>query len=97
MTKAELISKIGEQTGINRADVLITIDSFVNIVKSTMENGDEVFIRGFGSYVIKKRAKKVARNINKNTAIVIEAHHTPLFRPAKEFLETIKNSKNIKI
>lgn len=97
MTKAELVSQIGNQTGINKSDVLITIESFSNIIKSTMENGEDVFIRGFGSFINKKRAKKVARNISKNTAIVIEAHSVPIFKPSKEFAESVRKSKNIKI
>lgn len=97
MTKAQLVSKIANQTGINKSDVLITLESFSNIVKSTLESGEEVFIRGFGSFVVKKRGRKVARNISKNTAIVIEEHYLPLFRPAKEFLDSIRDNKNIKL
>ncbi|TAG52856.1 MAG: integration host factor subunit beta [Cytophagales bacterium] len=97
MTKAQLVSKIANQTGINKSDVLITLESFSNIVKSTLENGEEVFIRGFGSFVVKKRGRKVARNISKNTAIVIEEHYLPSFRPSKEFLDSIRDNKNIKL
>lgn len=96
MTKAEVVSQIADQTGINKSDVLIALESFVNVVKSSMESGEDVFIRGFGSFVNKKRAKKVARNISKNTAIVIEAHFVPTFKPAKEFVDSIKKSKKIK-
>lgn len=96
MTKADVVSKISEQTGINKSDVLITVESFVNVLKSLMEDGDDVFIRGFGSFVNKKRARKVARNISKNTAIVVEAHYVPTFKPAKEFVEKVKKSKKLK-
>ena len=90
MTKADVVSKVSEQTGINKSDVLITVESFINVLKSSMEDGDDVFIRGFGSFVNKKRARKVARNISKNTAIVIDAHFVPTFKPAKEFVEKVK-------
>jgi DNA-binding protein HU-beta len=96
VTKAEVVSKIAEQTGINKSDVLITIESFINVVKTSMEGGDDIFIRGFGSFVNKKRAKKVARNISKNTAIVIDAHYVPTFKPAKEFVEKVKYSPKLK-
>jgi DNA-binding protein HU-beta len=96
VTKADVVSKISEQTGINKSDVLITVESFVNVLKSLMEDGDDVFIRGFGSFVNKKRARKVARNISKNTAIVVEAHYVPTFKPAKEFVEKVKKSKKLK-
>ena len=96
MTKADVVSKISEQTGINKSDVLITVESFVNVLKASMEDGDDVFIRGFGSFVNKKRARKVARNISKNTAIVVEAHYVPTFKPAKEFVEKVKKSKKLK-
>ncbi|MFN0050038.1 MAG: HU family DNA-binding protein [Cytophagales bacterium] len=96
MTKADIVSKIADQTGINKADVLITVESLVNVIKASMETGDDIFIRGFGSFVNKKRAKKVARNISKNTAIVIDAHFVPTFKPAKEFVEKVKTSPNLK-
>lgn len=96
MTKADVVSKIAEQTGIPKSDVLITFESFINVMKSSMIDGDDIFIRGFGSFVNKKRARKVARNISKNTAIVIEAHFIPTFKPAKEFADTIKKSKKLK-
>ena len=97
MTKADIVSKISEQTGINKSDVLITVESFVNVLKSSMENGEDIFIRGFGSFINKKRAKKVARNISKNTAIIIDAHYVPTFKPAKEFVEKVKTSPKLKV
>ncbi|MDX2195208.1 MAG: HU family DNA-binding protein [Cytophagales bacterium] len=97
MTKADVVSKISDQTGINKSDVLITVESFVNVIKSSMESGDDIFIRGFGSFVNKKRAKKVARNISKNTAIVIAAHFVPTFKPAKEFVDKVKKSPKLKV
>jgi len=97
VTKADVVSKVSEQTGINKSDVLITVESFINVLKASMEDGDDVFIRGFGSFVNKKRARKVARNISKNTAIVIDAHFVPTFKPAKEFVEKVKKSKKLKV
>lgn len=96
MTKADVVSKIVEQTGINKPDVLITFESFINVMKSSMVDGEDVFIRGFGSFVNKKRARKVARNISKNIAIVIEEHFIPTFKPAKEFADKVKKSKKLK-
>ena len=97
MTKADVVSKVSEQTGINKSDVLITVESFINVLKSSMESGDDIFIRGFGSFVNKKRARKVARNISKNTAIVIDAHFVPTFKPAKEFVDKVKKSPKLKV
>lgn len=97
MTKAEVISKIVEQTGIDKSDVLTTVECFINVIKSEMEAGEDIFIRGFGSFVNKKRAKKVARNIAKNTAIVIDEHYVPTFKPAKEFLDKVKENTKFKI
>lgn len=97
MTKADVVSKVSEQTGINKSDVLITVESFINVLKASMEDGDDIFIRGFGSFVNKKRARKVARNISKNTAIVIDAHFVPTFKPAKEFVDKVKKSKKLKV
>lgn len=97
MTKADVVSQISDQTGINKSDVLITVESFINVLKSSMEDGEDIFIRGFGSFVNKKRARKVARNISKNTAIVIDAHYVPTFKPAKEFVDKVKKSKKLKV
>jgi DNA-binding protein HU-beta len=97
VTKADVVSKVSEQTGINKSDVLITVESFINVLKASMEDGDDIFIRGFGSFVNKKRARKVARNISKNTAIVIDAHFVPTFKPAKEFVDKVKKSKKLKV
>lgn len=96
MTKADVVAQISDQTGINKSDVLITVESFINVLKSSMEGGEDIFIRGFGSFVNKKRARKVARNISKNTAIVIDAHFVPTFKPAKEFVDKVKNSPKLK-
>jgi DNA-binding protein HU-beta len=96
VTKAEVISEIAEKTGIAKDDVTITIEQFFKTVKNSMAEGDNIYVRGFGSFINKKRAKKIARNISKNTAIVIDEHYVPAFKPSKVFIEKIKNSKKIK-
>ncbi len=90
MTKADVISAISEQTGVDKADVSTTVEAFFTVVKGALESGDAVYVRGFGSFINKKRAKKVARNISKNTSIVIDAHQVPSFKPAKAFVEEVK-------
>lgn len=96
MTKAEVISKIADKTGIQKDDVTQTVEAFFKVVKESMADGDNIYVRGFGSFINKKRAKKIARNISKNTAIVIEEHYIPAFKPSKVFIEKIKTSKKIK-
>lgn len=96
MTKAEVINEISEKTGIDKTDVQITVEAFFSVVKNSMAEGENIYVRGFGSFVNKKRAKKIARNISKNTAIVIDEHYIPSFKPSKVFIEKIKNSKKIK-
>lgn len=96
MTKAEVITKISEKTGIQKDDVTQTVEAFFKVVKESMAEGENIYVRGFGSFINKKRAKKIARNISKNTAIVIDEHYVPSFKPSKVFIEKIKNSKKIK-
>ncbi len=96
MTKADVVSQVAEKTGIEKADVLASVEAFISVIKASMIDGDDIFIRGFGSFVNKKRAKKVARNISKNTAIIIDEHFVPTFKPAKEFVDKVKNSKKLK-
>ncbi|AKD02479.1 HU family DNA-binding protein [Pontibacter korlensis] len=95
MTKAEVISEIADKTGIDKADVQSTIEAFFKVVKDSMADGNNIYVRGFGSFVNKKRAKKVARNISKNTSIIIDEHFIPSFKPSKTFIQKIKNSKKI--
>jgi DNA-binding protein HU-beta len=96
VTKAEVITKISDKTGIPKDDVTQTVEAFFKVVKESMADGDSIYVRGFGSFINKKRARKIARNISKNTAIVIEAHYIPAFKPSKVFIEKIKSSKKIK-
>ncbi|MCA6078616.1 HU family DNA-binding protein [Fulvivirga sedimenti] len=95
MTKAEVISEISEQTGIPKEDVSVTVEAFFTIVKDSMAEGNNIYVRGFGSFVNKKRKKKIARNISKNTAIVIDEHFVPSFKPSKMFIEKIKESNKV--
>ena len=96
MTKADVINEISDKTGIDKADVQASVEAFFTVVKNNMANGENVYVRGFGSFVNKKRARKIARNISKNTAIVIDEHYIPSFKPSKIFVEKIKNSSKIK-
>ncbi|MEX1202640.1 MAG: HU family DNA-binding protein [Ferruginibacter sp.] len=96
MRKADLINKISDKTGIPKVDVLVTLETMFKEIKSTLSNGENLYIRGFGSFIIKKRAAKIGRNIKKNVAVSIPAHFIPAFKPAKEFMQEIKSSENIK-
>jgi DNA-binding protein HU-beta len=95
VTKAEVISEIAEKTGIEKADVQAAVEAFFKVVKDSMSEGNNIYVRGFGSFVNKKRARKVARNISKNTSIIIDEHFIPSFKPSKTFVQKIKNSKKI--
>ncbi len=96
MTKAEIVSKISDKLGIEKGDVQATVESFMEEVKSSLESGDNVYLRGFGSFIIKTRAEKTGRNISKNTTIKIPAHNIPAFKPAKVFVEGVKSNVQIK-
>ena len=90
MTKAEIVSEIAAKTGLEKQVVLTVVESMMDTIKTSMINGNEVFLRGFGSFIIKRRAEKTARNISKNTTIIIPAHNIPAFKPAREFIEKVK-------
>lgn len=95
MTKADIVAGIAEETGIERVEVLKTVEAFMSTVKTSLSNGQNVYLRGFGSFVVKERAEKTGRNISKNTAIIIPAHNVPAFKPAKTFVEEVKS--NVKV
>jgi DNA-binding protein HU-beta len=97
MTKAEIIAEIAAKTGIEKVDVQETVESFFKVIKGSLQEGENVYVRGFGSFIVKKRAKKTARNISKNTAIIIPEHFVPSFKPAKTFVEKVKNSSKMKV
>ena len=93
MTKAELISQIAKQTGVEKAETLSVVTAYMESIKKSLEEGENVYLRGFGSFIIKKRAQKKARNISKNTTITIPEHNIPAFKPAKVFMESIAKRK----
>ena len=91
MTKQDIIAKIAEETGIKKNDVAVTVEAFMeNIRQSLAEEKENVYLRGFGTFVVKRRAKKTARNISKNVTIVIDAHDFPAFKPSKSFIDKMK-------
>ena len=95
MTKAEIVANISEKSGIEKGDVLRVVEDLMVEVKDSLNKGNNVYLRGFGSFIVKKRAEKTGRNISKNTTIKIPAHHIPAFKPAKVFVESIK--KNVPV
>lgn len=90
MTKADIVNEISRSTGIERANVLATIENFMSIVKDSLAKGESVYLRGFGSFIVKARSEKTARNISKNTTIIIPAHNIPAFKPSKAFMQEVK-------
>ena len=96
MTKAELVALITHQTGVEKTAAEAVVEAFMRNIKETMIAGEDVFLRGFGSFIVKERAEKVARNITKNTTMVIPAHSIPAFKPSKVFLEAVKGIKKDK-
>lgn len=97
MKKADLINLISEKTGVPKVDVLVSLESFFANVKDTLAEGENIYIRGFGSFITKKRAAKVGRNIKKNTSVYIPEHFIPAFKPAKEFIDEVKKLKTSNI
>jgi DNA-binding protein HU-beta len=96
VTKADVINEISEKTGVDKADVTASVEAFFSVIKQNMAGGENIYIRGFGSFINKKRKKKIARNISRNTALVIDEHFVPSFKPAKIFVNKIKNSDKVK-
>lgn len=95
MTKSELVKRISSSTGIDYATALAVVEAFMAEVKSSLENKDPVFLRGFGSFILKHRAEKTARNISKNITIIVPEHDIPAFKPAREFIDSISKLKNL--
>ena len=93
MTKADIISKISASTGVPKKDVSTTVEAFMEVIKNSLLEKENVYLRGFGSFIVKHRAEKTARNISKNTTIVIEAHDFPSFKPAKSFVSKMKGEE----
>lgn len=96
MTKADIVAEISEKTGLERNDVQQTVETFMESVKGSLTKGENVYLRGFGSFIVKKRAEKTGRNISKKTTIIIPAHNIPAFKPAKIFVEGVKKNVPVK-
>ncbi|MFM7643353.1 MAG: HU family DNA-binding protein [Sphingomonadales bacterium] len=96
MTKADIVANIAEETGLERAEALRAVEAFMNNIKVSMADGKNVYLRGFGSFVVKERAQKTGRNISKNTTIIIPAHNIPSFKPSKTFVDEVKNKVEVK-
>ena len=94
MTKADIVNEISEKTGVEKIAVQATVEAFMKTIRNSMIEGKNVYLRGFGTFVVKKRAEKIGRNISKNTTVVIPAHYIPAFKPAKTFSELVK--RNVK-
>ena len=92
MTKAEIVSKISNNLGLEKNEVLATVENLMEEIKDSLNNGENVYLRGFGSFIVKKRAEKTGRNISKNTTIRIPAHQIPAFKPAKVFVDGVKKT-----
>ena len=90
MTKAEIVNEIARSTGLEKAAVLLVVEKFMEQVKESMIGGENIYLRGFGSFVLKTRKAKTARNISKNTTILIPEHKVPVFKPSKLFVDEIK-------
>ena len=91
MTKADLVSEITDKTGVEKIAVQATVESLMTTIIDAMESGENVYLRGFGSFVIKKRAEKTGRDISKNTTLIIPEHFVPTFKPSKTFVKGVKN------
>ena len=91
MTKADIVTKISDRLGVEKIETQAVVEQFMKEVKTALENGENVYLRGFGSFIIKTRASKTGRNISKNVAVQIPAHNIPAFKPAKIFVEGVKS------
>ena len=96
MTKAELVNTISNKLGTEKNETQKVVEAFMQEIRTSMYNGDNVYLRGFGSFIVKERAEKTGRNISKNTTIIIPAHNIPSFKPAKTFVEEVKNKVIVK-
>lgn len=93
MTKADIVNEIAKSTGVEKAQVQQIVESFMDCIKDSLTDNNNVYLRGFGSFIVKTRAQKVARNISKNTTITIPEHNIPAFKPSKSFVIKVKESK----
>jgi DNA-binding protein HU-beta len=92
MTKADIVSEVSKSTGVDRITVQTAVEAFMESVKGSLAKNENVYLRGFGSFIVKQRAQKTARNITKNTTLIIPAHNVPAFKPAKPFVKNVKDS-----
>ncbi|MBN1986931.1 MAG: integration host factor subunit beta [Prolixibacteraceae bacterium] len=95
MTKADVVNLVASKTDIEKLHVSKTIEAFMDIIKNSLEKGENVYLRGFGTFEVKKRAEKKARNISKNTTVIVPAHHIPFFKPSDLFTERVKNNNKL--
>ncbi|MDA3865754.1 MAG: integration host factor subunit beta [Salinivirgaceae bacterium] len=96
MTKADIVNEVSKNTGIEKVTVQKTVEAMMETVKSSLEKGNNVYLRGFGSFIVKKRAQKTARNISKQSTIIIPEHYIPAFKPSKSFVTTVKENVKVK-
>lgn len=96
MTKAEIVAGISEETGLERSEALRAVEAFMLSIKRSLSEGQNVYLRGFGSFVVKRRAQKTGRNISKKTTVIIPAHNIPSFKPAKVFVDGVKTNVSVK-
>jgi DNA-binding protein HU-beta len=90
MTKADLIRQIADETGVERVDVAQSVEALIAVVKKSLKGGQSIYLRGFGSFIVKKRAKKLARNISRGTTVEIPEHYVPSFKPSKQFIDLVR-------
>lgn len=93
MTKADIIAEIATTTGVSKKDVAVSVEAFMKVIRDAMVNEENIYLRGFGTFVVKRRAEKTARNISKNVTITIPAHNFPGFKPSKSFLQRMKGEE----
>ena len=92
MTKAEVVNSIAQKTGIEKIAIQTIVEELMTVVKDSLTEGENVYLHGFGSFIVRKRAEKTGRNISKNTTVIIPAHNIPAFKPAKSFMADVKNN-----
>lgn len=96
MRKVDIVTKISDLTGVPKTDVLISLEAFFKEIKNSLKAGEPVYVRGFGSFILKKRARKIGRIITRNEQIVIPEHYIPAFKPAKTFVDSVKKARSKK-
>ena len=95
MTKADIVNEIHKNTGIDKASVLTTVEKLMEVIKDSLAHDENVYLRGFGSFIVKTRAEKAARNITKKTTVIIPEHKIPAFKPARVFMDEVKTNTEV--